>query len=464
MSLYKEGSRAIKGVTGPLLFVSNIKCGGYGEIVSIETDTSTLMGQILQVEGDLCVIQVFEDTMGLNPESTTVWLERDVMKISLSSALKGRILNGRGEPIDGKGPIIYEELKLPIQGLPLNPVKRSSPNAYIETGISSIDLMNTLVRGQKLPIFSGAGLPANELATQIVKQARVPGSKGQFLPIFAAVGITAREAQYFINFFNDTGTIHNGIFFINLASDSAVERILTPRLALTAAEYFAFFLGYDVLVVITDMLYYCEALREISAVRDEVPGRRGYPGYMYSDLASIFERAGCVRNGRGSVTQIPIITMPGDDMTHPVVDLSGYITEGQIVLDRGLNDRNIYPPVNVLPSLSRLMNKGIGKGKTVEEHRSLADQLYASYARAKEVERLRLIVGEDGLTEEEKFFLRFGEMFEEKFLNQGDEYRDIKESMEIAWDCLSILPKEALYKLSEDIIVKKLSGRERKTS
>jgi len=324
--------------------------------------------------------------------------------------------------------------------------------------------MNTLVRGQKLPIFSGAGLPANELATQIVKQARVPGAKGQFLPIFAAVGITSREAQYFINFFNDTGTIHNGIFFINLASDSAVERILTPRLALTAAEYFAFFLGYDVLVVITDMLYYCEALREISAVRDEVPGRRGYPGYMYSDLASIFERAGCVRNGRGSVTQIPIITMPGDDMTHPVVDLSGYITEGQIVLDRGLNDRNIYPPVNVLPSLSRLMNKGIGKGKTVEEHRSLADQLYASYARAKEVERLRLIVGEDGLTEEEKFFLRFGEIFEEKFLNQGDEYRDVKESMEIAWDCLSILPKEALYKLSEDIIVKKLSGRERKTS
>ncbi|KUK42968.1 MAG: V-type ATP synthase beta chain [Thermovirga lienii] len=462
MSLYREGSRAVEGITGPLLFVSGIKNGGYGEIVSIETGTSTLMGQVLQVEDEICVIQVSEDTMGLDPASTTVWLQRDVMRMPLSPALKGRVLNGRGEPIDHKGPIVYEEYRLPIQGLPLNPVMRSSPNAYIETGISSIDVMNTLVRGQKLPIFSGAGLPANELATQIVKQARVPGARGRFLPIFAAVGITAREAQYFINFFNDTGAIHNGIFFINLASDSAVERILTPRLALTAAEYFAFFLGYDVLVVITDMLYYCEALREISAVRDEVPGRRGYPGYMYSDLASIFERAGCVKGRKGSVTQLPIITMPGDDMTHPVVDLSGYITEGQIVLDRSLNDRNIYPPINVLPSLSRLMNKGIGKGRTVKEHRSLADQLYASYAKAKEVERLRLIVGEDGLTPEEKLFLRFGEIFEKEFLNQGNTYRDLKQSMEIAWDCLSVLPREALFKLSEDVITEKLAGRERK--
>ncbi len=459
MKLFLEGYRSISEIAGPLIFVSGIREAGYAELVRIETPTGVRSGQILQIQDDICVVQVFDGTMGLNAGQTTVWLDRDVVKMPVGLSLIGQVLNGRGRPMDGTS-LTFVDKELPITGMPINPVRRTSPNAYVETGISTIDIMNTLVRGQKLPIFSGSGLPANEIAAQIVQQARVPGRESEFLVIFAAMGITRREARYFIDTFEATGAINNGIFFMNLASDSAVERLLTPRMALTAAEYFAFEKGYDVLVVMTDILYYCESLREISAAREEVPGRRGYPGYMYSDLAEIYERAGCVENCSGSVTQIPIITMPDDDMTHPVVDLSGYITEGQIVLDRGLHDRGAYPPINVLPSLSRLMNKGIGKGKTFDYHRSLADQLYASYAKAQELSRLRLIVGDDGLTETEHLYLKFGEKFEKSFVDQRVTHRTIAESVEIAWQCLAELPPRELYRLPEHYITEKLGTHE----
>lgn len=462
MTLAREGFRSIRGIVGPLLFVSGVSGAGFGELVRIDTPRGHRTGQILFIEGDVCAIQVFEGTMGLENADVTVWLEKDIVRMPVGLSLLGRVLDGRGNPIDGQTLSFVEE-ELPVSGLPLNPVSRKSPNSFVETGISSVDLMNTLVRGQKLPIFSGAGLPADRLASQIVRQARVPGRESKFLVIFAAMGITRREADYYLQSFRETGAINQGIFFINLASDSAVERLLTPRMALTAAEYFAFSKGYDVLVVLTDMLYYCEALREVSAAREEVPGRRGFPGYMYSDLASIYERAGCVQGGSGSVTQIPIITMPDDDMTHPVVDLSGYITEGQIVLDRGLNDRGLYPPINVLPSLSRLMNKGIGKGRTVPEHRSLADQLFSSYARATELNRLRLIVGDDGLNEVEHAYIRFGQIFENEFVNQGGSGRDLQETVRTAWNSLAALPRAELYRLPESLILERL-GPEKESS
>jgi V/A-type H+-transporting ATPase subunit B len=451
MTLAKEGFRSITGISGPLVFVSGIPDAGYGELVTIESPEGRKLGQVLQIDGDISTVQVFDGTMGLDTGNCTIWLERDVVRIPVGSGLIGRVLNGRGEATNGERLSCVEDI-LPIGGMPINPYMRESPSAYIETGISTIDMMNTLVRGQKLPIFSGAGLPANRIAAQIVRQATIPGRETSFLVVFAAMGITRREAQFFTETFDATGAINNGVFFINLASDSAVERLLTPRMALTVAEYFAFTKGYDVLVILTDMLHYCESLREIGAAREEVPGRRGYPGYMYSDLSEIYERAGCVRGSPGSVTQIPIITMPDDDMTHPVVDLSGYITEGQIVLDRGIYDRVGYPPINVLPSLSRIMNKGIGKKKTFESHRALADQLYASYAKAKELERLRLIVGDDGLTETEKDYLRFGENFEREFVNQGDARRTIDESERIACECFRVLSRKELYRLPEHYV------------
>lgn len=455
MRLYREGYKSISGIAGPLLFLEGVKNPGFAELVSIETGTSTRTGQVLLIDGDLCVIQVFDGTMGLDTEKSTIWLERDIVKVPVGDILIGQMLDGRGRRLDGK-PLTYVEKMLPASGTPINPVRRQSPSSYIETGISTIDMMNTLVKGQKLPIFSGAGLPADRLAAQIVTNARVPDSETDFLVIFAAMGITQREADFFLDTFSSTGAIDNGIFFINLASDSAAERLLTPRMALTVAEYFAFEKHYDVLVVMTDMLYYSEALREISAAREEVPGRRGYPGYMYSDLASLYERAGCIAGNSGSITQIPIITMPDDDMTHPVVDLSGYITEGQIVLDRSLNDRGIYPPVNVLPSLSRLMNKGIGKGKTFEFHRTLADQLYSSYALARELERLRLIVGDDGLTAAEKLYLEFGNEFDSRVVNQGNTARDLNLSVDEAWECLTRLPRSELYRLPGAYVEEKL--------
>lgn len=451
MQLYREGYSKISGMAGPLLFVRGIKNAGYGELVTVEDGAKTRKGQILQIEGDLCVIQLFDGSMGLHTGGTTVWLERSIVKVPVGPSLIGKVLNGRGQDENGKE-ILFCEDRLPISGLPINPARRSSPGSFIQTGISSIDMMNTLVKGQKLPIFAGPGLPANEVTAQIVRQARTIDSDRQFLVVFAAMGITKREAQFFMDSFRETGALDKGIFFINLASDSAAERLLTPRMALTVAEYFAFQKGYDVLVVMTDMLHYCNSLREVSAAREEVPGRRGYPGYMYSDLAELYERAGCVEGNPGSITQIPIITMPDDDMTHPVVDLSGYITEGQIVLGRDLKDRGFSPPIDVLPSLSRLMNKGIGRGKTLDYHRSMADQLYASYSKARELEKLRLIIGDDGLTETEHKYLNFGKKFESIFINQGDMDVPIDVTFDRAWDALKVIPDKELFKLPSDLV------------
>ncbi|MCF4113591.1 MULTISPECIES: V-type ATP synthase subunit B [Dethiosulfovibrio] len=455
MKLYREGYRDIAGIAGPLLFVRGVKKGGYGELVTVEDGKRTRKGQILQVEGDLCVIQLFDGAMGLSTGDTTVWMDRDVVKVPVGMNLIGKILNGRG--LDERGEeILFCEDRIPVSGLPINPARRRSPRSFIQTGISTIDVMNTLVKGQKLPIFAGSGLPANEVTTQIVRQAKVR-ENSQFLVVFAAMGITKRESQYFIESFKKTGAIEKGVFFLNLASDSAAERLLTPRMALTVAEYFAFQKGYDVLVVMTDMLHYCNALREISAAREEVPGRRGYPGYMYSDLADLYERAGSIDGSAGSITQIPIITMPDDDMTHPVIDLSGYITEGQIVLGRDLHDKGIFPPIDVLPSLSRLMNKGIGKDQTVDYHRAMADQLYSAYAKARELIKLRLIVGDDGLTEIEHRYIAFGKSFEANFIDQRGGDRNLEDSLEEAWRALRTLPDQELFKLPQEMV----SRRER---
>lgn len=456
--LYREGYRTVRDIVGPLLFVEGVRNAGYGETVTVESPQGIATGQILLVEERYCAIQLFEGTMGLDAPRSTVYLERDIVRVPVGKMLMGRILDGRFRPLDGKPAPLGGEL-MSIQGEPLNPTQRVGPDKFVETGISTIDLMNTLVRGQKLPIFSGAGLPAARIAAQIATQARVPGSEQSFLVIFAAMGVTQQEARYFMDVFSEAGVLANGVFFLNLASDSPVERLLTPRMALAVAEYFAFTLEYDVLVVLTDMLQYCEALREISAAREEMPGRRGFPGYMYSDLSTIYERAGSVKGRSGSVTQIPIITMPDDDMTHPVVDLSGYITEGQIVLARDMNERGLFPPVSVLPSLSRLMNKGIGRGKTFPEHRALADQLYASYAKGKDLERLKLIVGEEGLSPVEQNYLSFAKIFEERFVHQGQEDRPLESSMRIGMECLSLLPRDELYRLPEEYLQRMTEGK-----
>lgn len=462
MKLCREGSRGIRGMSGPLLFVENLANVGYGELVTIESGSDVRMGQILQVQDDLCVVQVFDGTMGLRTGHTAVWLERDVVKIGVGENLRGCVLNGRGRPLDGSDLYGYEE-HLPVNGLPINPIRRASPAAALETGISTVDLMNTLIRGQKLPVFAGPGLPANELIAQIARQVMLPGDGlsgdvSRSLVVFAAMGITNREADYFLDAFQGE-TMQNGVFFLNTAGDSAAERLLTPRLALTVAEYFAFVRGYDVLVIMTDMLYYCEALREIGAAREEVPGRRGYPGYMYSDLAGIYERAGCITGLPGSVTQLPVIGMPDDDITHPVADLSGYITEGQIILDRRLHEMGVFPPVDVLASLSRLMNRGIGCGRTFDSHRALADQLYVAYARARELSRLRLIVGDEGLSDLEKQYLSFGERFEKLFVDQKDGKRTLIESESSAWEVLSELPAEELYRLPSSLLDRRLKGQ-----
>jgi len=452
MSLYREGYKTITSIEGPLIFVQGIKEAGFGEMVTIETPDGLRQGQVLQVDGDISVIQVFDGTSGLDTKNVTIWLERDVIKVPVGMGMKGRLFNGRGQPLDGRPLSLIEEFRA-VNGFTINPACRTSPNNFIETGISTIDLMNTLVRGQKLPVFSGPGMPANQVAAQLVENATIPGRESSFLVVFAAMGITTREADYFIESFKRSGAINNGVFFMNLASDSAVERLLTPRMALTVAEYYAFEKDLDVLVILTDMLYYCESLREISAAREEVPGRRGFPGYLYSDLSEIYERAGCVRGKSGSITQIPVITMPNDDMTHPVADLSGYITEGQIVLDRDIYEKAGFPPVNVLPSLSRLMNKGIGTGKTFEYHRQMADQLYASYARSRELYRLKLVVGDEGLNVTEHKYLAFGDKFERLFINQSSNRRSLEESLSMAWECLSELPDKELYRLPEKHIL-----------
>jgi V/A-type H+-transporting ATPase subunit B len=366
----------------------------------------------------------------------------------------GRILSGGGKPIDG-GPEIVPEKRLDITGAAINPYARGSPSDFIQTGVSTIDGTNTLVRGQKLPIFSGAGLPHNKLALQIARQAKVPGSTEGFAVVFAAMGITKEEANYFMQDFERTGALEHAVVFLNLADDPAVERIITPRLALTTAEYLAFDLGMHVLVILTDMTNYCEALRQIGAAREEVPGRRGYPGYMYTDLACLYERAGIIKGQKGSVTQIPILTMPGDDITHPIPDLTGYITEGQIVVSRELHRKGIYPPVNVLPSLSRLMNLGIGKGHTREDHKKVSDQLYAGYAEGNDLRGLVAIVGKDALSERDRMFLEFADLFENRFVRQGyDEDRTITDTLDLGWNLLATLPVEQLVRIDRELIQK----------
>ncbi|MCL4078584.1 V-type ATP synthase subunit B [Coriobacteriia bacterium Es71-Z0120] len=449
-SLLTVEYQTVNYVTGPLIFVENVHGVSYNEMVAIVLpDGSERSGQVLEVSGDTAVIQVFEGTQGIDVDTTRVRFLEEVAKVGVSVDMLGRILNGAGKPIDGGAPIIPEK-RLEITGSPINPFMREQPADFIETGISAIDGLNTLVRGQKLPIFSGSGLPANELAAQIIRQARVVSGE-QFAIVFGAMGITHREAAYFMQQFETTGALERVVFFLNLADDPTVERLLTPRAALTVAEYLAFEKDMQVLVVLSDMTNYCEALREVSTAREEVPGRRGYPGYMYTDLSTIYERAGRIKGRRGSVTQLPILSMPDDDITHPIPDLTGYITEGQIVLSRHLHRRGVYPPIDVLPCLSRLMNLGIGEGKTREDHRAVANQLYAAYAQGRDLRRLVAIVGEEALSDTDRRYLHFADEFEKHIIGQGQVGRSIEETLGIGWELLSELPMSELKRVRDFI-------------
>jgi V/A-type H+/Na+-transporting ATPase subunit B len=442
--------RTLSYVTGPLIFVENVHGVAYDEMVAIRMpDGSHRSGQVLEVSGTTAVIQVFEGTQGIDIDATEVRFLEEVARIDVSPDLLGRVLNGTGAPIDGGAPIIPER-RLPMTGAPINPYTREKPADFIETGISAIDGLNTLVRGQKLPIFSGSGLPANELAAQIIRQARVKSGE-EFAIVFGAMGITHRESAYFMNQFESTGALERVVFFLNLADDPTVERLLTPKAALTVAEYLAFEKDMQVLVVLSDMTNYCEALREVSTAREEVPGRRGYPGYMYTDLSMIYERAGRIKGRKGSVTQLPILTMPDDDITHPIPDLTGYITEGQIVLSRQLHRRAVYPPIDVLPCLSRLMNLGIGEGKTRDDHREVANQLYAAYAQGRDLRKLVAIVGEEALSDNDRSYLRFADEFEKRIVGQGEEGRTIEETLSISWELMAGLPMAELKRVRDFI-------------
>jgi V/A-type H+-transporting ATPase subunit B len=457
--------QTITEISGPLVFVETDEPIGYDEIVEIETgDDTTRRGQVLESTSDFVAIQVFEGTEGIDRDSSVRFLG-ETMKMPVTEDLLGRVLDGSGEPIDG-GPDIVPDERRDIVGAAINPYSREYPEEFIQTGVSAIDGMNTLVRGQKLPIFSGSGLPHNELALQIARQSTVPeeeaaGEGSEFAVIFGAMGITQEEANEFMQDFERTGALERSVVFTNLADDPAVERTITPRLALTTAEYLAFDKDYHVLVILTDMTNYCEALREIGAAREEVPGRRGYPGYMYTDLATLYERAGRIQGREGSVTQIPILTMPGDDDTHPIPDLTGYITEGQIYVDRGLNSQGIQPPIYVLPSLSRLMDDGTGEGLTREDHGDVSDQLYAAYAEGEDLRDLVNIVGREALSERDNRFLDFADRFETEFVNQGyDTNRSVEETLDIGWGLLSMIPPEELNRIDEEFIEAYYRGEE----
>jgi V/A-type H+-transporting ATPase subunit B len=446
--------KTIVEISGPLFFIEKTEPVGYGELVHINLpDGTTKRGQVLDTSADIVVVQVFEGTGGLNDESGVVFTG-ETIKLPVSKDMLGRILSGAGDPLDG-GPRIVPDKMADIIGAAMNPYSRMPPEDFIQTGISTIDGTNTLVRGQKLPIFSGSGLPHNEIALQIARQSKVVGSEGEFAVVFAAMGITNEEAQYFMEDFEKTGALERAVVFLNLADDPAVERIITPRMALTAAEYLAYEHDMHVLVILTDITNYCEALRQMGAAREEVPGRRGYPGYMYTDLASLYERAGVIKGKKGTVTQFSILTMPGDDITHPIPDLSGYITEGQIVVSRELHRKGIYPPINVLPSLSRLMNSGIGEGKTREDHKAVSDQLYAGYAEGLDLRGLVAIVGKEALSERDQGLLEFADLFEDRFVRQGrDEDRSIEDTLKVAWDILSELPEAQLSRIDNKFIEK----------
>ncbi|MEQ8155678.1 MAG: V-type ATP synthase subunit B [Clostridiaceae bacterium] len=443
-------------VQGPLIILSGVKDASYDEVVDIIVDgKERKMGKVVQIYQDRAVIQVFEPTIGMSVENVSVHFKGESFKIPLSREILGREFNGICVPRDNGGNV-YSSKKYDINGRPMNPVARKYPRNFIQTGISSIDCLTTLIRGQKLPIFSGNGMYHNELAAQIVNQAKISGDENEnFCIVFGAMGIKYDEANFFRKRFEEAGVLEKVVMFTNLADDPIVERIITPRCALTAAEYLAFEEEMHVLVILTDMTSYCEALRELSASREEVPSRKGYPGYLYSDLASLYERAGMMQGRKGSITQIPILAMPNDDITHPIPDLTGFITEGQIVLSRGIQQRDIYPPVNILPSLSRLMKDGIGEGFTREDHSEVSNQIFAAYSRVQDVIALAQVIGEDELSETDKIYMEFGRTFDDKFLRQDfDENRDMAETLDLAWKILSILPKEELDRVSPEILNK----------
>ncbi len=451
--------RSISEVAGPLMLVRNVDGVTYNELGEIELkDGEVRRCKVLEVEGTNALVQLFENAVGINLSSSKVRFLGRGMELPVSADMLGRVFDGLGKPIDG-GPEIIPDDRLDINGQPMNPSARNYPSEFIQTGISAIDGLNTLVRGQKLPIFSGSGLPHAQLAAQIARQAEVLGTDNKFAVVFGAIGITFEEADFFINDFKRTGAIERAVLFMNLANDPAVERIATPRMALSAAEYLAFEKGMHVLVILTDITNYAEALREVSAARKEVPGRRGYPGYLYTDLATLYERAGRKKDHEGSITLIPILTMPEDDKTHPIPDLTGYITEGQIILNRELHKKGITPPIDVLPSLSRLKDKGIGSGKTREDHANTMNQLFAAYARGKEAKELAVILGDAALTDVDKLYARFADAFEAEYVNQGFEKdRPITETLDLGWKLLSILPVGELKRIKQEFIDKYLPG------
>ena len=444
----------VKEINGSLVVIDGVKGVSYEEIVDIRLDNGTVrQGRVVQIAGDRIVVQVFEGTRDVGLDNTTTRLTGHPMEMPLAPEIVGRILDGAGRPIDGRGDI-YPVKKRDINGTAINPVSRIYPQNYINTGISSIDTLSTLIRGQKLPIFSGSGMKHNELAVQIVRQAKITGAdESNFGVVFAAMGVKNDVADYFKKSFEDAGVMQHVTMLLNLSNDPIIERTLTPRCALTVAEYLAFELNMHILVIMTDMTSYAEALREFSSSKGEIPGRKGYPGYLYSDLASMYERAGMIKGSTGSLTQIPILTMPNDDITHPVPDLTGYITEGQIVLDRGLQNQGFYPPVNVLPSLSRLMKDGIGEGFTRADHPALSNQLFASYAKVIDARSLASVIGEEELSDTDKKYLEFGRQFESTFINQGfDENRDISQSLDLGWKLLSTLPRSELDRVDDELL------------
>ncbi len=442
------------------MLVEGVEGITYGELADIKVADGTIRrGRVLEITGTRAMVQVFEGTSGLSPQEVKVKFLGKGMELGVSLDMLGRVFDGFGRPIDDGPPLIPEKY-LNVNGNPMNPFSRDYPNEFIQTGISTIDLLNPLVRGQKLPLFSGSGLPHSRMAAQIARQARVLKTGERFAVIFAAMGITFEESEFFVADFRRTGAIERSVLFVNLADDPPIERIALPRMALTAAEYLAYEQDMHVLVILTDLTNYCEALREISAARREVPGRRGYPGYLYTDLATIYERAGRIKGRNGSITQIPVLTMPEDDKTHPIPDLTGYITEGQIMIHRGLHAQGIYPPVDVLPSLSRLKDKGIGVGKTREDHADLMNQLYSAYANGKNAKELAVVLGESALSEADILFVKFADAFEDQFVRQGEnENRSIEESLRIGWNLLGLLPKSELKRVREEYLEKYYSKK-----
>lgn len=460
MNLQYIGSNEVKG---PLMFIENVKDIGFEEIVDIRMDNGERRkGRVVEIYGDKVAVQVFEGTEGISLSNTKTTFLGHPMEIGLSKEVLGRTFDGVGKPIDGLGPVFVDE-KRDINGLPLNPVSRLYPKNYIHTGISAIDGLTTLIRGQKLPIFSGSGMPHNELAVQIVRQAKIAEGDDNFCVVFAAMGAKNDVADYFRRSFEESGVVDKVVMYLNLSNDPIIERIMTPRCALTAAEYLAFKHHMHVLVILTDMTAYAEALREFSSSKGEIPARKGFPGYLYTDLANLYERAGIIKGKKGSVTQIPILTMPNDDITHPVPDLTGYITEGQIVLDRDLNQHGVFPPIGVLPSLSRLMKDGIGAGYTREDHQTMMNQLFASYSQVQDARSLASVIGEDELSDIDKAYIKFGDLFEEHFIGQGQETnRTIDDTLDLGWLLLSSLPKDELDRVEEDELDKRYSPKEAK--